>query len=66
MLPTLNKWFEKNLKGLIKKNLDDQINEIKKKNAPKNMPNKPFLEEVNNIPMIIKKMIIKLIIFLNL
>tara|TARA_Y100001970_G_C13747946_1_gene609533 strand:- start:226 stop:657 length:432 start_codon:yes stop_codon:yes gene_type:complete len=32
LLPTLNKWFEKNLKGLIKKNLDDQINELKKNN----------------------------------
>ena len=32
LLPTLNKWFENDLKKMIKKHLDDQINELKKNN----------------------------------
>ena len=32
LLPTLNKWFENDLKKMIKKLLDDQINELKKNN----------------------------------
>ena len=32
LLPTLNTWFENDLKKMIKKHLDDQINELKKNN----------------------------------
>ncbi len=32
LLPTLNKWFENDLKKMIKKHLVDQINELKKNN----------------------------------
>ena len=52
-----------NDKKLNDNNLD--FKGIKKINVPSSRANKPFLEDVNNIPIITKKMKNKLIIFLK-
>ena len=58
-----NNKTDENDKKLKENNLD--FNGIKKINVPNNKPIKPFLEDVKNIPRIIKKIRIKLMTFLK-